>query len=347
MGNADCKQKVPATIVQILPSKNVDDASPNTNSTGGQPNMPEKAGECWCFKKPLLERICILPPEISPELLYVDKKQQKALQAPDAAAGSKLAQAASRVDIQLPEGVLYTDDRGQIVRFDILDGKLLKAVNGAKQCNADDASGIVTRLHWEEKEGWGGIVTDQNGSGGAVPGAAIDTLLILAEKVGVPHNIPNQQQDLDLQLATAVKGKAMQLAEIVQTTMAAREMRLTSAEFDKWDFGDEIRPTLMLARFKALPAAEVLPSTAGGNRHSVGDDTIKSEVKTDRSNRRWHLGFSSPFRCCSSTMKASPFQIGTAGCAAPLRAEPSKSAAAERASANAARLAFARDLLPD
>merc|ERR1712196_583623 len=88
----------------------------------------------------------------------------------------------------------------------------------------------------------------------------------------------------------------------------AREIKRTSSEYDRWDFGTESQPTLMLARFKALPVSQTLPPRL---RHSlddvkspVSDAIVESQIERPR---KMQFLCANSFRCCSVS-KATPTQ---------------------------------------
>ena len=80
----------------------------------------------------------------------------------------------------------YDDGQGAVIRFEFLDGKLIKSVNGTKKCGKDDFSGHVTKLKYEPERD---RINDQYGWGGTIPKSLVQQLRSLAVRAGVDHNI--------------------------------------------------------------------------------------------------------------------------------------------------------------
>jgi len=93
--------------------------------------------------------------------------------------------------------VEYVDDDGDLICFQLEAGQLVTYCNGKRGVGvgvSQDSTGIVTELKWfsTDGEGWGGSIADQFNCGGMIPQGKLKLLRDLAERAGVPTNIPCQ-----------------------------------------------------------------------------------------------------------------------------------------------------------
>lgn len=92
---------------------------------------------------------------------------------------------ASKVNVPVQYEVMYRDSDGDVIRFSIEKGKLIKHVNGKKQVggrNKLDRSGVVTTVKFRAPY----RIADQTGWGGNVPKSMLPTIFTLAQRAGVP-----------------------------------------------------------------------------------------------------------------------------------------------------------------
>jgi len=94
----------------------------------------------------------------------------------------------------VPDWLEYEDDDGDVIRFELQEGQLIKFVNGRRQCGDEDLTGLVTELRWTPRSGWGGNIFDQHGWGGGIPEPQLEPLRVLANRVGVEHSIPDPEE---------------------------------------------------------------------------------------------------------------------------------------------------------
>eukprot|EP01062_Namystynia_karyoxenos_P069628 TRINITY_DN65091_c0_g1_i1.p1 TRINITY_DN65091_c0_g1~~TRINITY_DN65091_c0_g1_i1.p1 ORF type:complete len:377 (+),score=111.29 TRINITY_DN65091_c0_g1_i1:67-1131(+) len=80
------------------------------------------------------------------------------------------------------------------VRFELSGGRLLKSVDGQLRVGGDDTfdtSGVVTQLTWTPQEAMGfHWLRDQHGWGTRAGMEEVTAVLELADRAGVPHNVP-------------------------------------------------------------------------------------------------------------------------------------------------------------
>jgi len=97
---------------------------------------------------------------------------------------------------RLQDRLEYKDSEDNLVQFAVIGTQLVMSVNRQRRAGpSDDTSGVVNRLTWRQKSGWGGDVRDQYGIGGAIPKDQLHPLKNLAIKARVENNIPTVDID--------------------------------------------------------------------------------------------------------------------------------------------------------
>mmetsp|Transcript_12047 Transcript_12047/g.16699 ORF Transcript_12047/g.16699 Transcript_12047/m.16699 type:complete len:208 (+) Transcript_12047:433-1056(+) len=85
-----------------------------------------------------------------------------------------------------PKDVEYEDHDGDMIKFCIEEGKLVKYVNGSRQVGEKDTSGVVTKLYYTPPR----RIEDQCYWGGDVPASLFKDLAALADFAKIPHYLP-------------------------------------------------------------------------------------------------------------------------------------------------------------
>jgi hypothetical protein len=94
----------------------------------------------------------------------------------------------SFADDEADDMIEYVDADGDMIKYKLESGKLIMYVNGSKQVGKDDTSGIVTQIKFKAPD----LVRDQYGWGSACSMDVIQKLKAMADRIGVPNNLPNQ-----------------------------------------------------------------------------------------------------------------------------------------------------------
>lgn len=89
-----------------------------------------------------------------------------------------------------PDDVVFKEDGGDRIRFMLRGGQLLRFANGQLRCGRDDSTGVITKLTWST----GNRIVDQYDCGCVCPGHIVGSLRYMADKAGIPHNLPTSEE---------------------------------------------------------------------------------------------------------------------------------------------------------
>lgn len=142
----------------------------------------------------------VRPSLLAPGQLAVRQSMKKAVKLSDEVAVAAISARDLRND--RVDEVEYTDDDGDLVCFRLEAGHLISYCNGTRGVgvgNNRDSTGIVKELKWFscQKEGWGGSIANQFNCGGMIPKDRLAALRSLADRAGVPNNIPAPPDELE------------------------------------------------------------------------------------------------------------------------------------------------------
>jgi len=88
--------------------------------------------------------------------------------------------------IKPPKDVEYEDEDGDVIKFCIEEGRLIKYVNGLRKVGENDTSGVVTKLYYSPPR----LIEDQCYWGGNAPVSVFNDLAALADFARVRHYLP-------------------------------------------------------------------------------------------------------------------------------------------------------------